>query len=358
MAKKLIVLFLIGTLLLAVGCGKQDFQELASSAQTVSSEPAPSSEPDPGPTLLPNPLTGVKELAEDRLNQRPVAIMINNVKVAQGVQCGLNSADLIFECLVEGGVTRLMAVFYDPSQVKQIGSIRSARYTYVQLVQGLDALYVHAGSDPVYTRPYMRNIGLDDYDMGRYGDGSFRVDNGLAWEHRLFTNGEILTADFEKHNFRTTRQTPMEPIFTFADEENALALTDGCAAITYEMSGAYTTTFVYDAQSGRYLRQPGGVQHIDNNTGEPTGVDNLFVLYADSPLFPDGLHLQTVLTNGDGLYCHGGKMQKITWYKGTADAPLQVFDTDGKPLVVAPGRSWIAFPRNSSKDDTVVQDAA
>ena len=81
-----------------------------------------------------NPLTGELNILPENVGKRPVAVMINNFKDgrnnAQGVQASLADADIIFESLAEGGITRLMAVFYDVSKVGQIGTVRSARYTY------------------------------------------------------------------------------------------------------------------------------------------------------------------------------------------------------------------------------------
>jgi len=80
-----------------------------------------------------NPLTGELNVLPENAGKRPVAVMVNNISHAQSVQAGLGDADIIFESLAEGGITRLMAVFYDVSKAGQIGTVRSARYTYAQL---------------------------------------------------------------------------------------------------------------------------------------------------------------------------------------------------------------------------------
>ena len=159
--------------LLLSGCGKKAEQPAddASSAATVVSEP----EPDKGSL---NTLTGIYGTLDDSaVGKRPVAVMINNISTAQPVQTGLNKADVVFECLVEGGISRLMAVFSDLSQCEKLGTIRSARYSYVQLAKSLDAIYVHCGMDDTYTRPYAKEMpNFDFFDLGAQSDSlSMRI---------------------------------------------------------------------------------------------------------------------------------------------------------------------------------------
>ena len=80
--------------------------------------------------------------------------MINNISVAQSVQTGLSKADIVYETEVEGGITRLLAVFQDITAAEKIGTIRSARYPYVDLAMGHNAIYVHCGQDGTYCEPH------------------------------------------------------------------------------------------------------------------------------------------------------------------------------------------------------------
>ena len=107
-----------------------------------SETPEPSEEPSPSPTpseeppvvvTYTNPLTGMP-MEEDTANQKPVAIMLNNIKAAMPQQ-GNSQADIIYEVLAEGGITRMMALYQQPANVGIIGSVRSARLYYFQLAQ-------------------------------------------------------------------------------------------------------------------------------------------------------------------------------------------------------------------------------
>lgn len=349
MKKRLLLCLLAGCMLFAVGCQKDDFSELSSDAVTV--EPQEEQE-----VLYPNPLTGVKELKEDCLNKRPTAVMVNNISVAQKVQCGLNDADLVFECLVEGGISRLMAVFYDVEQVGQIGSVRSSRYTYVELCRWLDALYVHHGSDMVYTAPYMNSFGMDHHEVDN--TSGFREDNGLSWEHRLYTKGDTLSKTLQDRKFRTTNQEATKPVFTFGDQENPVTPATPCTSVTYAMSSSNKTTFVYNPETKQYTRNPAGNLHKDYKSGEATATDNVIILYANSPNFDDNYHVKTVLSSGEGLYVSKGGCQSIRWKKDGDTKPLILMDENGKELTLNAGSSWIAFPPVSSQSKTEILPAA
>ncbi len=350
MKKRLLLCLLAACLLFTVGCQQDDFSELSSSAVTVDPE-----DMEPEKVLFANPLTGVKEIEEADQNKRPVAVMVNNISVAQGVQCGLNDADLVFECLVEGGISRLMAVYYDAKPVAQIGSIRSARYTYVELCRWLDALYVHHGSDMIYAAPYMNSFGMDDYEVNN--TSGFRESNGLSWEHRLYTTGEKLMGELENKKYRVTNEKNTKPVFTFGDPEAPVTPATPCQSVTYAMSSSYKTTFTYDPQTQKYTRQPMGTTHKDYKSGEPTATDNVIILYANSPCFDNNYHVKTVLSSGSGLYVSKGGCQEIQWKKDGDTKPLVLMDKDGKELTLNAGSSWIAFPPTSSQSKTQVVPA-
>ncbi|HBD86903.1 MAG TPA: DUF3048 domain-containing protein, partial [Clostridiales bacterium] len=132
--KKIICSALAALLLVTSACGKGS----ADPTTAPSSEPSPSAtpalpSPSPTPTAPPytNPLTG-EGMDEDISGNRPWAIMINNLDKALP-QCGVSQADIIYEIPAEGGVTRMMAIFSDISDVEAIGSMRSIRPYYADV---------------------------------------------------------------------------------------------------------------------------------------------------------------------------------------------------------------------------------
>ena len=94
-----------------------------------------------------NDLTG--EWVTDRTEEygRPIAVMLNNISDAMP-QCDIGKADIVYEMKVEGGITRLLGIFNDYSNLEKLGSIRSCRPYYVTVAMEYDAIYMHYGQSP------------------------------------------------------------------------------------------------------------------------------------------------------------------------------------------------------------------
>ena len=242
-----------------------------------------------------NPLTGIKNLTKSNVGTRPVAVMVNNISTAQGVQTGLNAADIVYETEVEGGITRLMAVYKDFGAVGQIGSVRSARYPYVDLALGHDAIYVHCGQDPLYCAPHLKDI--DDISVDTGTAGARRIKNGLSSEHTLYVFGNelwfVLAKKFKSAANGNTWQN-------FADEEETVTLTGGGADKVEIPFPVLKTVFEYDAASGLYTRYSRGNVMKDYVTNETVTVKNIFILLTSISNYPDGMHRRVDLTGGTG----------------------------------------------------------
>ncbi len=316
------------------GCGKtktktKKEEKKVSSTAVVSSEPK----------KVINPLTGL-DMGEDAdINTRPVAIMINNMSLAQPVQTGVNKADIVYETEVEGGITRLMAVFKNINSVGQIGTVRSARYPYVDLANGHDAVYLHCGQDPKYCAPHLKDI--DDISIDTNSIGTKRISNGLATEHTLYAFGNQLTECIENKKIRTTSQNNDNWV-NFADEDETVTLSDGvCNKVSVAFSSSYKTSFVYDSSKGKYTRYFGTTLRTDYLTKETTDVKNVFVLLTTISDYSDNYHRQVALEGGEGYYISNGNYQKINWKKGSTKSAFSFTDLSGNEIKVNAGKSWV-----------------
>ena len=199
----------MGALLLAAAlsaaltsCGKPaEDPGSGSGGEIASQEPSVSViapiEPEPEPVYpYHNPLTG-EGLEEDISGQRPFAVMLNNLSKALP-QLGVSQADVIYEIVAEGGITRMLAVFQDIEGVGDLGSVRSARDYYVSLACGHDAIYVHAGGSPqAYDALQGWGMSYIDFVNGPYGDMCWRDPGrrktaGLAINVYEYLNREAL----------------------------------------------------------------------------------------------------------------------------------------------------------------------
>lgn len=300
------------------------------------------------PELSVNPLTGVAEFeSADKAKQRPVAIMINNVGVAQSRQTGLSDADIIYETEVEGGITRLMAVYQDISDLDKIGTVRSARYPYVDLALGHNAVYIHCGQDPTYCAPHLKDI--DDLSIDTNSKGAKRIANGLSSEHTLYALAGDLWESIGD-NF----DTKVSSASSWANfTEKTLTLDGGSATSVKVPFPAMTTSFTYDAATGLYTRLAGGTVLSDYYTGEATQVKNVFILLTSISNYPDGKHRKVLLESGDGYYITNGTVQFIKWSKGAATNGFKFTNTDGAEIEVSAGNSWVCIANKTTCNPTI-----
>lgn len=320
---------------------------------TPSPTPTPRPTPKPTPTPTPEPVeteppfrdffTG-EGLAEQDYS-RPFAVMINNINVAQP-QCGISDADIIYEVLAEGGITRMMAIFSDVKNAGAIGSMRSIRTYYVDIAMAYGAVAVHAGySEQAYQR--IRSNGVNNIDgvTGSYASKTFyrdpdRMYNGI--EHSLFTKGENLYECAGELEY---------PLTVDEDYENGLSFVrdgtpgDGEPAESIEVSfsGYKTSRLTYHEDTGLYTMVQHGGDYIDGNTRESVTFTNVLIITADTSVIDNAGRLDVKLTGeGTGWYANGGRFVEINWSRADLTDHFVYTLADGSPLEVGVGKTYIA----------------
>lgn len=359
MYKRHIPLCLLALVLagLLCACGSAPASSSLPDESAVSTlAPEGSSLPPEEPVVLfTNPLTG--EPAEEDISQnRPVAIMLNNLKKALP-QHGVAQADIIYEVCAEGGITRMMAVFQTMDGVGNLGSVRSARPYYVELAAGLDAIFIHAGgSDGAYHS--IKNLGVFNIDgvNGPYGGTMFWRDSQrkktAGFEHSLFTSDQRITSLLgdQLASKRQVHEAGYSLPLTFAADGTPV-LGQEAGTITVKFSNYKTGTFTYDSDQNAYLVRQHGAPYVDGNTGAQVAVTNVLVLKTDTKVIDKEGRLDVDLVgSGSGYFACGGKYIPITWSKASAGAPLTYSTADGQPLSLGVGSSYINIIGN---DDPV-----
>ncbi len=330
--------------------------------QTQSNADDSSSEAEPQSKGYFNNLTGCYvEGSKDKEDLRPVAVMINNLTKAQKVQTGLADASIIYETFVEGGITRLLAVFKDVSTAGELGSVRSARYSYVDLANGHDALYFHCGLDTNYCKNHMNSLKLDNIDIntGKYGKYGYRVSNGLAREHTMYTTGELVAKALSDNGRRTTKSDSRSKLYSswqnFADENEVVTLTGGSAnKLSIFFSSSYVTNFTYDSELGKYMKTNKSGNNTDYRTGENLYFENVLILFTTVGYFDDNYRLYSKLDGGSGYYCTNGNFMKIKWTKGDSYDPIRITDENGNSVKYSAGNSYVCIANQSSASKTTI----
>jgi hypothetical protein len=179
----------------------------AKPVETPEPTPDPTPDPTPEPPKYRSPFNGAP--LDEPCHDRPFAVMVNNKQEAQP-QCGTGQADILYEVLAEGGVTRMMAIYSDIRGVEHLGSVRSIRPYYIDISLAYGAVTCHAGgSEDAYSR--IRNEKIENIDGVRgsyptavfYRD-SYRRSTGYAIEHTLFTEGVNLYDCAERLGYALT----------------------------------------------------------------------------------------------------------------------------------------------------------
>lgn len=294
-----------------------------------------------------NPLTGELNLDPTKENYRPVTVMIDNDSVAQNnAQSGVPYADIVFETEVEGGITRLMAVFADISKAPQIGDVRSARAVFVDIAKGFNAIYTHHGRDEVYCGPRMRELGTDNFVIGENNCGWRKTyGNSTNWQN-LYTTGEKLAESLKANSWKLT-QDKTKVWQSFSD--TAPALTGGTAAkATVAFSGTATSYFTYNAESGKYIKTSRQSQNKNLTDNADYAFKNVFILKTTMSHYSDNYHRKVDLNSGSGYYLVNGNYEKIKWSKGAASNNFTFTKEDGSPLTVAAGNSWVCIAKTDA----------
>lgn len=380
-----IVMLVVAMILCAASCKKEETKKAADPVpeNTLESysevETEPEKEETPAPEVLAaqsshfsfvadenageqpeyiNPLSGLAA-SKDISNRRPVGIMVNNIKAAMP-QVGISQADVVYECLAEGGITRLMALFADYETIEKIGSIRSSRPYYIDFAMSHDAIYVHAGgSEDAYAALSSRGINNMDGVNGAHSASIFYRDperlKVMSSEHTMVSEGELLAKGIELYGYRTEHNSGFEnPIITpeWGYKVELSGNTAEYIKIPYNNTRADTQVveYEYDAESGKYYRwQHTHNEHIDSLTGEQLAFENIIVINMSHEITGDTYGHRTVDTvgSGKGYYITAGKVIEINWSKAGKDSEIAFTDADGVPLVINKGKTMI----NVTADD-------
>ncbi len=281
---------------------------------------------------------------------RPYAVMINNINLARPLQSGLQDAYIIYEIIVEGGITRYMALFMDQN-TERIGSIRSARHYFLDYALENDAIYVHHGQSPQAQSDFT-NLNIDRIVVDNSKTGWRDKTLNVSSEHTLFTS--IAKLNNGLGNKRTTRNNDL--LLNYSVDEIDMASLEGSTtatnvSITY--SGSYVSSYTYDAENGYYLRSTNGKAHTDYVTKEQYHFKNIITYQVKNTTLNDGenkgrQNIENV-GEGTGYFISGGYSVPIKWVKESRKAQTKYYYTDGSELKVNDGNTFIQIQPTGQK---------
>ena len=326
--KKLCILILL--IFICIGCGKKEEESIKEETPPVIEEP--------------------KEISiiDVNSNTRPYAIVINNSTVAVKVQTGLQQAYIVYEFPVEGGLTRLMALYKDVPDFTN-GTIRSSRHNFLDYAMEHDAIFIHYGWSH-YAEDDERELRYD-YINGTLGGGPFWRENpeSLATEHTTYTSIEKIKEYVKNKEIRST--TDQGLVLNYDINGVDLSKKDGnilANNIAIPSNGSINTTYEYDKENKNYKRFVNGNANIDYYTKEQFTVKNIIVQKINTKMASDNYYwdLETV-GSGTGYYITEGYAVPITWSKENREAKTKYRYVDGTEIQLNDGNTYIQLQSNS-----------
>lgn len=286
-------------------------------------------------------------------NKRPIAVMIDN-NVGNDAHAGLQEAYITYEAIVEGGLTRIMAVFKD-RDVDLIGPVRSSRHYFLDYALENDAIYAHYGWS-TYAENDIRKFGVNNLNGMTNAESVYWRDKNIASPHNVFTSTEKLydgakenDYDIKSYNWLlldySAKKISLNKTKTDnKDAENIIEEDEAIIAntVTIPYSNSETRSYKYDEAKGVYLRFMNNVAHVDKTTKQQLSYKNIIIQYVDNNSIDDyGRQDLNTDGNGEGYYITNGYAKKIKWTKPSRSDKIVYAYEDGSRVKVNDGNTFI-----------------
>lgn len=278
-------------------------------------------------------LTGVEVADEAALTAPVTAVMIENSPDARP-QSGLKKAGVVYEAVAEGGITRFIAL-YQGEKPELIGPVRSLRIHFLEWAVPYQASIAHVGGS--YNALEAVRSGYRDIDQFFNANTYWRSSDRYA-PHNVYTSGTNLN---ELNTAKGFNQSAFES-FKRVDGKPAAEVTAATISVDFS-SPQYSTSYAYNAETNSYVRSLAGQVHADREEGqiEPAVIVVLKV-NAQSRGGSDGY--EDLVTSGEGqaYVFQNGTATEVIWRKDGREAPLRLTDSEGQPVALGRGQTWIS----------------
>jgi hypothetical protein len=336
--KKIITVSVLCGILVGGGIGAYFLQPQPEEPEPAPIVVEPEEELPPEPTTLPSPLTGVE--VEPELAELPVtAVIIENSPDARP-QSGLYDAGVVFEAMVEGSITRFLALYqeHDP---EQIGPIRSLRRNHIDWLVGFDAAVAHVGGSAI-ARRQAASQDVKSLNQFNHPEAYHRTNTRFA-PHNMYSSRENLLKIHDKLGYSSS------DFNSFVRKTAEPAGVPEITEVSVDISGPmYNVRFEYEEDTNSYLRFMGGRTHVDEQSGKQINPDVVVVMVAGYSR--DGIYsVYDAIGSNTAYIFQDGKLTKGTWEKPSRSENIRFVDEDGSPIGLNPGQTWITLATNENQ---------
>lgn len=336
-------IFLLLIILTSCSCSKQTNN---SNEVIENNEEENNNEEEIEETFLYNyPLTGIG--TDDQITGRSIAVVINNHPKARP-QSGIDKADIVYEVMAEGRITRFLAIFQS-ERPEKVGPVRSARNYFINLAKGYDSLFIAHGYSPEAHAMLVRGE-IDELNGMSYDGTLFKRASFRRAPHNSYITMENILKGGDQRNY----DLATIPVANqFLDEEEVDQIVgESATTIKVTYSPSFDSTYEYDETKQKYLRYSNGAQTVDYDTENPVLIDNLFIVETNHQVIDSEGRLDIDLQSGGRAYLiSNGKIQQVQWENQSGRI---IPTSDGRAIPFSQGKTWISIIDKSPGLDSAV----
>ena len=322
---------LAASALLIGGCSKEK------EAEETPKEEKPAVEETIAEEVHVAPLTG--EIIEEEVTQRPIIVTVNNHPQARP-QSGIAEADIIYEMLAEGNVTRFLAV-YQSALPEKVGPVRSARNYFVDIAKAYDAFYIAHGYSPEAKSMLSNNV-VDNINGMNYDGTLFNRSTDRVAPHNSYISSENILKGAEKVGASMNYSEKVVQAFYEPDERGKIGIETSQVDVYYGNNKYFHNTYVYDHQNNHYERQSAGETTIDMLTGDALAFANVLFFEMNHKTIDNVGRQDIDLTSGGNAYVfQNGYLREVKW--ANVDGIPMAVEESGELVKLVPGKSWVHF---------------
>ncbi|MCR4909389.1 MAG: DUF3048 domain-containing protein [Lachnospiraceae bacterium] len=291
--------------------------------------------------------------------RRPIAIMLNNIKEAQPMS-GTSMADVFYECVVEGGLTRMMGIFENYDALDKIGSVRSCRNYFVYYALEFDSIYCHYGQS-AYAMPLLEMDFVDNLSgLAMEGDTVYYRTNDRTPPHNAYASAKGIAKGIEIKGYDENYSPDYKGKFTFANDGDVITPSAAGAYDAVHVEPGYLINkpwFDYNPEDGKYYRFEYDEPQIDVEDNTQLAVDNIVLQYSAWEKVDENGYLAFDCHSGGKMtYISHGKAVDGSWQRFDGDTgAVRYFDTEKNEIVFNQGKTWILIIQDSTADKVVVR---
>ena len=292
-----------------------------------------------------DPIDELEEIEPEVIGERPIAVMIDN-NIGDETHAGLQDSYLNYEIIVEGGLTRIMALYNNTTDIL-IGPIRSSRHYFLDYAKENDAIYAHFGNSP-YAEEDIYNLNIDNIN-GMVDKDPYRRDASLPVPHNVFTKLSYLRKTIGEKGYNVNS----DKWDIFNHSKNDYNLYDKYYSIDRKYvkranhilinySSYQSREYKYDSGNKYYMRFMNGKEHLDKASKQQLHYKNIIIEFVENETIDEEGRQQLYnVGTGEGYYITNGACISIKWTKNSRSDKTIYTDKNNKEIIVNNGNTFI-----------------